>query len=249
MDASKAGRVIAEQLEAIEQDYGHSDEHEIGVGHNDRRDDRADAGPNCGSATTSRTSPTGSSASCASPRSTRSPRSAPARAEREPAVRGLSAANVGLLRGAPARAGGALKKNTSVPNHFGTECLLRTAASERRALAAGPDRAPRLGIAGVVILGMIMSILDTTIVNVALRHARARPAQLDRADPVGRDRLPAGAGGGDPGDGLGGAALRRQARLPRLAGAVHARLGRCALSTTLDRELVVFRVLQGTAAA
>jgi len=40
-------------------------------------------------------------------------------------------------------------------------------------------------IAGVVILGMIMSILDTTIVNVALAHARARSAQLDRADPVG----------------------------------------------------------------
>jgi hypothetical protein len=31
MDASKAGRVIAEQLEAIEEDYGHSDEHEIGA--------------------------------------------------------------------------------------------------------------------------------------------------------------------------------------------------------------------------
>ena len=32
-------------------------------------------------------------------------------------------------------------------------------------------------ISGVVILGMIMSILDTTIVNVALRHTRPRPAR------------------------------------------------------------------------
>jgi hypothetical protein len=31
MDSSKAGRVIAEQLEAIEQEYGDSDEHDIGV--------------------------------------------------------------------------------------------------------------------------------------------------------------------------------------------------------------------------
>jgi len=31
MDASKAGRVIAEQLEAIEAEYGGSEEHEIGA--------------------------------------------------------------------------------------------------------------------------------------------------------------------------------------------------------------------------
>ena len=31
MDASKAGRVIAEQLEAIEEEYADSEEHEIGT--------------------------------------------------------------------------------------------------------------------------------------------------------------------------------------------------------------------------
>ena len=31
MDASKAGKVIAEQLEAIEKDYGDSAEHDIGA--------------------------------------------------------------------------------------------------------------------------------------------------------------------------------------------------------------------------
>ena len=31
MDASKAGKVIAEQLEAIERDYGDSDAHDIGA--------------------------------------------------------------------------------------------------------------------------------------------------------------------------------------------------------------------------
>jgi hypothetical protein len=31
MDSSKAGKVIAEQLDAIEKDYGDSDEHDIGT--------------------------------------------------------------------------------------------------------------------------------------------------------------------------------------------------------------------------
>jgi hypothetical protein len=31
MDSSKAGQVIAEQMEAIEREYGDSDEHDIGV--------------------------------------------------------------------------------------------------------------------------------------------------------------------------------------------------------------------------
>ena len=56
-------------------------------------------------------------------------------------------------------------------------------------------------------------------------HARARAARPDRRDPVGGDRLHAGAGRGDPDHRLGGPALRRQARLHRLAGPVHRRLG------------------------
>jgi hypothetical protein len=31
MDSSKAGKIVAEQLEAIEDDYGDSEEHDIGV--------------------------------------------------------------------------------------------------------------------------------------------------------------------------------------------------------------------------
>ena len=99
-------------------------------------------------------------------------------------------------------------------------------------------------IAGVVILGMIMSILDTTIVNVALHTLWARPAQPDRADPVGDHRLPAVARRGDPGNGLGGAALRGQAGVHDLAGAVHRRLGAVRLSSSTT-SLVLFRVLQG----
>ncbi len=80
-------------------------------------------------------------------------------------------------------------------------------------------------IAGVVILGMMMSILDTTIVNVALDTLGSRPGRDDRPDPVGGDRIPAGARGGDPAHRLGGAALRRQAGLPRLDRPLHHRLG------------------------
>ena len=57
------------------------------------------------------------------------------------------------------------------------------------------------------------------------RHARPRAARHDRADPVGRDRLHAVARRRDPGHRLGGAAVRRQARVHRLAGPVHRRLG------------------------
>ena len=82
-------------------------------------------------------------------------------------------------------------------------------------------------IAGVVILGMIMSILDTTIVNVAL-HTLARSAQLDRPGAVGDHRLSAVAGRRDPGDRLGRAALRRKACVHDLARAVHRSAPRCA---------------------
>ena len=68
-------------------------------------------------------------------------------------------------------------------------------------------------IAIVVIVGAIMSILDTTIVNVALQTLRDGPRRLAGDDPVGLDRLPARARGGDPADRLGGRALRPAARL------------------------------------
>ncbi len=57
------------------------------------------------------------------------------------------------------------------------------------------------------------------------RHPGARTSHDPGADPVGRHRLPAGARRGDPADRLGGAPLRRQARLPRLDLPLHGRLG------------------------
>ena len=46
-------------------------------------------------------------------------------------------------------------------------------------------------IAVVVVVGAIMSILDATIVNVALQTLRERPRRLAGDDPVGQHRLPA----------------------------------------------------------
>ena len=100
-------------------------------------------------------------------------------------------------------------------------------------------------LASVVVLGTIMSILDTTIVNVALETlGRDLDASLN-VDPMGLDRLPAGAGDRDPADRLGDGALRRQAR----CGCSSVTLFLCgstlcglAWSTS---SLIVFRVLQG----
>ena len=122
--------------------------------------------------------------------------------------------------------GADLTKFDSVPNLSVPNVLERRTAAPSGGASATDRIEPYVWkIAGVVILGMTMSILDTTIVNVALDtlgrdlHTHARP------DPVGRDRLPAGARRGDPADRLGGAALRRQARLPRLDRPLHDRLG------------------------
>ena len=49
-------------------------------------------------------------------------------------------------------------------------------------------------VAIVVIVGAIMSILDTTIVNVALETLSHDLARAAVDDPVGGDRLPARAG-------------------------------------------------------
>ena len=60
-----------------------------------------------------------------------------------------------------------------------------------------------LMIASVVVLGAIMSILDTTVVNVAINTLVARLRHRAGDDPVGRHRLHAGAGHRDPGHRLG----------------------------------------------
>ena len=80
-------------------------------------------------------------------------------------------------------------------------------------------------ISAVVIVGSIMSILDTTIVNVALATlGRELHSSIDQIQWVVTG-LPAVARRRDPGHRLGGAPVRRQARLHHLAGPVHRRLG------------------------
>ena len=86
--------------------------------------------------------------------------------------------------------------------------------SERPAVNAEDRLTPEVkAIAIVVVIGAIMSILDTTIVNVALDTLVARARLAARHDPVGLDRLPARARDRHPAHGLGGRALRPQARL------------------------------------
>ena len=82
-----------------------------------------------------------------------------------------------------------------------------------------------LAIASVVVLGAIMSILDTTVVNVAI-NTLARDFDTDAVDdPVDRHRLHAGAGHRHPDHGLGGRSLRHQAPLHALDRPLPGRLG------------------------
>ena len=99
-------------------------------------------------------------------------------------------------------------------------------------------------IAIVVILGAIMSVLDTTIVNVALRRPRPGPAHLAGRHPVGRDRLPARARRRDPRHRLGRRPLRRPPPVHHLARPLHRRLALCGLAWSAD-SLIGARVLQG----
>ena len=86
------------------------------------------------------------------------------------------------------------------------------------------DRALLL-VACVVVLGAIMSILDMTVVNVAI-NTLARDFDDHAADdPVGVDRLHARARDGDPAHRLGRRPLRHQAPVHALDRAVRRRLG------------------------
>ncbi len=100
-------------------------------------------------------------------------------------------------------------------------------------------------LSGVVLLGSVMSVLDTTIVNVALAHARPRPALVRVPDPVGRDRVLAGARRRHPGRPAGprGASAPSRSTFSRWC-LFTAGSALCGLATSTG-ELVVFRVLQG----
>ena len=81
-----------------------------------------------------------------------------------------------------------------------------------------------LTLAAVVVLGAIMTILDATIVNVAL-PTLGRDFRTSIVDhPVGADDLPAGLRHRDPRVRVGDRAVRRPAGLDRLARAVPGRL-------------------------
>ena len=87
-----------------------------------------------------------------------------------------------------------------------------------------------LKIAGVVVLGAIMSILDITVVNVALPTFQTVVRQRGRPDRllprgVDRHRLHARPRDGHPDDRLGRRPVRHQAPLPPRHRPVHCRLG------------------------
>ena len=99
-------------------------------------------------------------------------------------------------------------------------------------------------ISAVVIVGSIMSILDTTIVNVALHTlGRQLHSSISNIQWVVTGYMLV-AGRGDPGHRLGRPAVRRQAGVPGLDRSVQLGSALCGLATS-STELIVFRVLQG----
>ena len=107
-----------------------------------------------------------------------------------------------------------------------------------------------LKIAGVVVIGAIMSILDITVVNVALPTFQtvfgsvAHPLAYSHGRLVGH-RVHPRAGNRDPVDRLGGRPVRHQAGLDMTAIALFVSGSvLCALSWSIG-ALIGFRVLQG----
>ena len=101
----------------------------------------------------------------------------------------------------------------------------------------------------VLCVGMLMIVLDVTIVNVALPVDPGRPALLDLEPRVGRERLPdrlrrPAAAGGPP-----RRPDRPPARLPRGRRAVHRRLAAVRRRAELASWLVAARFVQGVGGA
>ncbi len=82
-----------------------------------------------------------------------------------------------------------------------------------------------LKIAGVVVLGAIMSILDVTVVSVALPTFQSRVRGHLRHRRVDDDGLHAGSGRGDSGHRMGRGPVRYQAPVSALAHPVRRRIG------------------------
>ena len=101
-----------------------------------------------------------------------------------------------------------------------------------------------LKVAGVVVLGAIMSILDITVVSVALPTFQTVFDATLRRRRLDHDRLHAGPGDRHPADRLGRRPVRHQAALHARPRAVRARLG-AVRHRRQHRMLISFRVLQG----
>ena len=99
---------------------------------------------------------------------------------------------------------------------------IREMAEPRSSQTDALDRSTWI-VAGVVLLGAIMSILDTTVVNVAIDHLAVALPHDAADDPVGGDRLHARTRDRDPAMGLGRQSLRHQAPLHGLDRDVRAR--------------------------
>src|ERR1700730_6287358 len=82
-----------------------------------------------------------------------------------------------------------------------------------------------LVLAGVVILGTIMTLLDLTLVNVAIPILARDLGRPDPGDPVGDDRLHARVRHRHPADRVGGRTVRRQASVDRRAAGVPGGVG------------------------
>ena len=112
-------------------------------------------------------------------------------------------------------------------NGNGNGRLPATAEAPRTVSGSEPLDRALLAISAVVVLGTIMSILDTTIVNVAINHLSVRLQRAAVDDPVGLDRLPARARDRHPAHRLGGRPLRHQAPLHDVARCCSSPARRC----------------------
>ena len=112
---------------------------------------------------------------------------------------------------------------------------------------AASDKLDRglLLVASVVVVGAMMSILDVTVVNVAIKTLAAGLPHPAHHHPVGGHRVHARPGHCHPADRLGCGPVRHQAPLPDVDRAVRAPVRCCPGCAWNAGSLITFRVLQG----